>query len=650
MTTDPTAPAAWLSYARASKDEQTTSCGQQHAENDRAAASPASARFDDDGVRGHVLVDARRGFRALLEHLARHPAGTFAVRAYDTSRVGRFLDPEEHFAVERELRRAGARAVLYTRGNYSGKRSVGDSVLKAVEAHANLAYSAKLSDNVHRGKIDAVRRGERSGGFAPFGYDIEYLANDGSVYARVRHVPVPEVTAAHPIPGHGHARAFTKHVTYATGASEILPPDRVFVAPTRPVRSRLVPGDPARVMAVRRIFTRYAEGAGFKKIADELREAALPSPEGRSWSFESVRAILRNPVYSGRLVYGRWSKSKLSALEVGGHARPLEDAETQVLAARAWRSNDPARWVSTDATHEPLCDAKSFAEVQARVQDRAAHRDSLGGRAVAKREYLLSGLLWCPRCGAPYHAHYRKNARGVASGDYVCGLASRGIGCERGAVGMRTGDEVVVDWLRDLYQTRLPVNRMRESVARAMRAEMRGLAQPERDPRVGELEKVNAELAAIVRSVSAENLSLFDARLTQLRGRRDDLASALSREPARAQSVVTASDIEQEIERALAIALRVRELLDDTAPGSIGQVRDTVLSPIVSRIHAFPADGYLEVMPAGSVPAAGADLETAPVCSGSGYYARRGSPGLHYSAADTPQRSIRLIIPASARR
>lgn len=45
----------WLSYARASSDEQTESCGQQHQVNERVAGSPPEARVEDDGVTGQLL-------------------------------------------------------------------------------------------------------------------------------------------------------------------------------------------------------------------------------------------------------------------------------------------------------------------------------------------------------------------------------------------------------------------------------------------------------------------------------------------------------------------------------------------------------------------------------------------------------------------
>ena len=59
----------WISIARASTDEQTTSCAQQHADNERSEGGPPVARFDDDGVSGSVSVRERAGFMAAIGFL-----------------------------------------------------------------------------------------------------------------------------------------------------------------------------------------------------------------------------------------------------------------------------------------------------------------------------------------------------------------------------------------------------------------------------------------------------------------------------------------------------------------------------------------------------------------------------------------------------
>lgn len=589
-------PALWLSYARASTDEQTSSCAQQHAENERASGAAPAAVFSDENVQGATPLDKRPAFSRLLAHLRRSPPGTFAVRAYDTSRLGRFLDPEFHFVAEWFLRQAGAREIVYTKGAYTPGRSMANSVLKVVEAHANRAYSEKLSRDVHRGLIAAVRSGARSGGFAPFGYDLEYRDHEGRPYARVRFVPVggPRVKGGH--------RAFEKHVTYLDGGrGEVLGPEHRFVPKTRPIRSRLVVGDPERVAIVHEIFERYLAGVGMQRIARDLTARGALSPEGNGWSVPSVRVILTNPTYAGATVYGRRSESKYHALEAGGSVRELAPAEH--AGKYSWRLEDRARWVVAEETHPALVSWETWTRVNERREAAGVEIHAAAGRAKARHPYLLSGLLFCPSCGARYVGARTKSGKGYVTGYYACGTRARGGECEWGRVSEPRADGAVIGYVGGIFRVSVRIGELREALAEELRAWIaRDGDTPPLDPRAAELEKVERDLAAIVEHVRPENLALFDARITKLRERREVLGAALAAVP----PVVAPAppiDFDAELAAALERARTVRKLLevrDD--PESVLQLREEILPQLARRIDAYPkgeGGGYLELEPAG---------------------------------------------------
>lgn len=53
---------------------------------------------------------------------------------------------------------------------------------------------------------------------------------------------------------------------------------------------------------VKMIFEMYVEGfGGVRKIANYLNEKNIPTKKGKSWEFKSVRRILSNPIYIGRI-------------------------------------------------------------------------------------------------------------------------------------------------------------------------------------------------------------------------------------------------------------------------------------------------------------------------------------------------------------
>lgn len=77
------------------------------------------------------------------------------------------------------------------------------------------------------------------------------------------------------------------------------------------IDKKLVPNDKAEIVSF--IFFLHSWGTSMAKIASILNEADIPSSQGKSWRSSSVEKILKNPVYTGKLVwmvYKDKSKSK----------------------------------------------------------------------------------------------------------------------------------------------------------------------------------------------------------------------------------------------------------------------------------------------------------------------------------------------------
>ena len=91
--------------------------------------------------------------------------------------------------------------------------------------------------------------------------------------------------------------------------------------------------DPLAAPVVQRIFRMYVnKGRSFRSIAQILTDEGIPSPsahdparnrhrDGRGWAFSAVRAILSNPSYTGRRVWGRQEKFESSARPIRRRGR-----------------------------------------------------------------------------------------------------------------------------------------------------------------------------------------------------------------------------------------------------------------------------------------------------------------------------------------
>ena len=175
---------------------------------------------------------------------------------------------------------------------------------------------------------------------------------------------------------------------------------------------RLEP-DPETAWVVRRIFREYLAGRGLFAIAEALTRDRVPSPSqhdtarnphraGEGWAKAAVRAIVRNPRYTGRQVWNKQRKDEV-LLDVNDVARGYQ---TRL------RWNDTTQWVWSEAlAQEPLVCVEDFEAAQAIMAD--AGRARRGSREAHERvahPYALRGRLYCGYCGRRMQGQYSNHA------------------------------------------------------------------------------------------------------------------------------------------------------------------------------------------------------------------------------------------------
>ena len=149
----------------------------------------------------------------------------------------------------------------------------------------------------------------------------------------------------------------------------------------------LVP-DPEQAPVLAAIFQWYAFGeqaAGgvcrmsAETIARRLNDLKIPPDRGTVWGSASIRQMLRNPVYIGKV---RWGSRPLRKTMSGGRIvreRPRAKAES---------------WVLTDGLQEALVSSSAWDAVQARLGEHEACPPP--GRELRNP---LAGLVVCGLCG-----------------------------------------------------------------------------------------------------------------------------------------------------------------------------------------------------------------------------------------------------------
>ena len=136
---------------------------------------------------------------------------------------------------------------------------------------------------------------------------------------------------------------------------------------------------------VRRMFEQRAAGCSLLQIVKELNGQGLKTRFGNLWSTTTVRAILKNEVYLGRIISGARRFKKGHGLQ---EIRPRE------------------QWIVRDGAHEAIITEALWNAVRSRD---SAHKYSHAADAKGRRLYLWTGFLKCKTCGANLTRNAAKN-------------------------------------------------------------------------------------------------------------------------------------------------------------------------------------------------------------------------------------------------
>jgi hypothetical protein len=114
----------------------------------------------------------------------------------------------------------------------------------------------------------------------------------------------------------------------------------------------------------------------------------------RAWNASTIRGdpkkatgILNNPLYTGRLVWGRrqWRRNP--------------DSEKR---ERRYRLREQSEWIEVEVPDLRIIDDELWAAVRAEMKRRQRGTKAKGPAGKPRKKHLLSGLIKCSCCGSNY--------------------------------------------------------------------------------------------------------------------------------------------------------------------------------------------------------------------------------------------------------
>jgi len=298
-------------YARKSTDEpdkteEDRSCAKQ-IEHARAFAKQKGWRVDeglifrDDAVSGGEFK-RRPGLQDLLASIKKKPGGALIVR--NQSRLGR--DYRRVVALGVEFEDAGVEVFSYQTGKRILHQDDGQEMQEFIEGKSDERKLLDTARDTHDGLASNAAKGKPTGG-KRYGY---------------KSVPTGEIAEVK-----GRRKVVTK---------------LVFV--------------PAEKKVVLLIFQLREKGWGHHRIAHHLNQEKVPTPRPGSltrrkgaggvwekakstglWKPSQVRVILNNPIYAGRVMWGRTVSKRLARAGVKPEPRTDIDERLRIVPEPLWR-------------------------------------------------------------------------------------------------------------------------------------------------------------------------------------------------------------------------------------------------------------------------------------------------------------------------
>ena len=175
-------------------------------------------------------------------------------------------------------------------------------------------------------------------------------------------------------------------------------------------RHHLVIDEPA-AETVRRIFRLAAQGVGYNRMTKIFREEKLLTPIAYfnqhnpdyyksdywrgdfDWHVTSIRVILDNEVYLGKLIYGKQKNKSMKSKE-------------KIKCPRD-------EWIVVENCHEPIISQELWDTVHKILA--AKHRPTQSGKVQ-----IFAGLVYCSDCGHALTYSQKKKSDGTYHGAYSC--------------------------------------------------------------------------------------------------------------------------------------------------------------------------------------------------------------------------------------
>ena len=280
--------------------------------------------YEDAGKSGKS-IEGRASFCKMMDDIKSGKDGVAYVLVFKLSRFGR--NTADVLSTLQVMQDFGVNLICVEDGIDSSK-DAGKLMISVLSAVAEIERE-NIRVQTMEGRIQKAREGRWNGGFAPYGYRLV----DG-----VLQINEDESPAIRTI--------FEQYVNTDTGANGL---------------------------------SKYLGTHGFQKLARQNGTSPL-------FSATLIRAILKNPVYCGKIAFGRRKLEKIHGTRNEYHQVPQEN------------------YLLVDGLHKGIVSEELWNAAQVKLLAQSKRYEPVN-RSKTEQAHLLSALIKCPICGAGMYSN-----------------------------------------------------------------------------------------------------------------------------------------------------------------------------------------------------------------------------------------------------
>ena len=288
--------------------------------------------YEDAGISGKS-TEGRKAFNRMIEDIKYGKDGVEFVLVFKLSRFGR--NAADVLNTLQIMQDYGVNLICVEDGIDSSKEA-GKLMISVLSAVAEIERE-NIRVQTLEGRMQKAREGRWVGGFAPYGYSLK----DGKLIINEEEAKAVRII-------------YDKYVSTSLGCGGV---------------------------------AKYLMDNGVQKV---------PRQNGKNPYFTAslVKSILKNPIYSGKLPYGRRRTEKIKGTR------------------NDYRLVNKKDYLLADGIHEAIVSDETWNNAQTKMASMAKKYEYLN-RGKNERTHLLSGIVKCPECGAGMYGNkcikYRKD-------------------------------------------------------------------------------------------------------------------------------------------------------------------------------------------------------------------------------------------------